>query len=131
MDHTRVRVAVYVTRECNGHRQVLVYDHESGTQVPAGRVDPDEPLSTAALREVAAETGLTVTRIGLPLAVQQTTARGGDQPGITVFFHATTDESRDKWTHTDWECFFLPLAEARRVLSDRQGEFVDLVPTLN
>jgi len=130
MDNARVRVAVYVTRDHRGHRQVLVFDHPGvpagSTQVPGGGVEHEEPLSSAALREVTAETGVIVTRIGRPLAVQQRSDSADHD--VTVFFHATTDEPRDKWTHTGSECFFLPLAEARRVLGDRQGEFVDLVP---
>ena len=137
MDNARVRVAVYVTRESHGHQQVLVFDHQGvpqvGTRVPAGGVDLDERLDIAARREVAVETGVTVTRIGSPLAVQQRPTIGTGEPRVTVFSHATTDEDRDAWTHRVdhgplFDCFFVPLAEARTLLSDHQGEFVDLLP---
>ena len=56
------RVLVYVTRERNGQTELLVFDQRddaaSGTQVPAGRVDPGETLEQAVLRELHEETGL-------------------------------------------------------------------------
>lgn len=56
------KVLAYITRECEGHRQLLVFDHrnalDAGTQAPAGTVEPDEPIETALWREVAEESGL-------------------------------------------------------------------------
>ena len=58
----RQRVLAYVTRERDGVRELLVFDHrdhpEAGTQVPAGRVDPGETLSECLLRELDEEAGL-------------------------------------------------------------------------
>lgn len=61
------RVLAYVTRERDGRRQLLVFDHrdypEAGTQVPAGRLEPDEDLEAGLLRELEEEAGLTEARI--------------------------------------------------------------------
>jgi ADP-ribose pyrophosphatase YjhB (NUDIX family) len=140
MTAARVRVAVYVTRERNGHSEVLVVDHDgadaAGTRIPAGGVDGDERLDVAARREVEHETGVSLTGIGAPLAVQQRPQRGTGVPRVTVFFHATTDEARDTWTHEAADrgprsaCSFTPVTGARALLGDHQGEFVDLIPTL-
>jgi 8-oxo-dGTP pyrophosphatase MutT (NUDIX family) len=55
----RKRVVGYVTRG----RELLVFDHKGmpdvPTQVPAGRVEPDEDLEAGLAREVEEETGLT------------------------------------------------------------------------
>ncbi|MBC9711905.1 hypothetical protein H9Y04_04885 [Streptomyces sp. TRM66268-LWL] len=48
----RVRVAAYVTRTRPAGPELLVFDHRdhpgAGTQIPAGGVSPDEPLTQAA-----------------------------------------------------------------------------------
>ena len=51
---------------------------------PKGKVDPDEHVTTAAIREVAEETGLDV-RLGPPLSTQRYTVRNG--------------QTRDKYVH--------------------------------
>jgi 8-oxo-dGTP pyrophosphatase MutT (NUDIX family) len=54
-------VLAYVTRERNGRKELLVFDHpdaDGGTQVPAGRVDPGETLEQGLLRELHEESGL-------------------------------------------------------------------------
>jgi ADP-ribose pyrophosphatase YjhB (NUDIX family) len=127
-----VRVAVYVTRERGGHREVLVVDHHgapgAGAQIPTVGVGPDERLEMAARREVEKETGVALADVGAPLAVQQRPQTENGTPRVTVFFHATTDEVRDAWTHKDdFECFFVPVNGVRKVLRDHQGEFVDLI----
>ncbi len=53
------KVVAYITRG----RELLVFEHEgmpeAGVQVPAGTVEPDEPLEAALWREIAEESGLT------------------------------------------------------------------------
>lgn len=53
------KVVAYITRGC----ELLVFEHEgmpeAGVQVPAGTVEPDEPLEAALWREIAEESGLT------------------------------------------------------------------------
>jgi 8-oxo-dGTP pyrophosphatase MutT (NUDIX family) len=60
-------VVAYVTREREGVKQLLVFDHrdrpEAGTQVPAGRIDPGETLEECLRRELREETGLEHVRI--------------------------------------------------------------------
>ena len=63
----RKRVLAYVTRERDGVRELLVFDHrdhpEAGTQVPAGRLDPGETLEQCLLRELHEEAGIDRARI--------------------------------------------------------------------
>ena len=58
----RQRVVAYVTREREGRRELLVFDHRdhpnAGTQVPAGRIDPGESLEECLHRELDEEAGL-------------------------------------------------------------------------
>jgi ADP-ribose pyrophosphatase YjhB (NUDIX family) len=55
----RRRVVAYVTRG----RELLVFDHEGTTQVPAGRVDAHESLEDGLRREVEEETGVSVSAV--------------------------------------------------------------------
>jgi 8-oxo-dGTP pyrophosphatase MutT (NUDIX family) len=61
------RVVAYVTRDRDGRRELLVFDHRdhptAGTQVPAGRLEQGEELEPALLRELEEETGLRDARI--------------------------------------------------------------------
>ena len=63
----RRRVVAYVTRDRDGERELLVFDHldypDLGPQLPAGRLDPGEDLETGLLRELEEEAGLTRVRI--------------------------------------------------------------------
>jgi 8-oxo-dGTP pyrophosphatase MutT (NUDIX family) len=58
----RKRVLAYVTRERDGVKQLLVFDHRdhpaAGTQVPAGRLDPGETLEQCLVRELHEEAGI-------------------------------------------------------------------------
>jgi 8-oxo-dGTP pyrophosphatase MutT (NUDIX family) len=68
----RRRVVAYVTRVRDGQTELLVFEDpkhpHTGTQVPAGRLDPDEELEAGLLREIAEETGLEDVRIVRELA---------------------------------------------------------------
>jgi 8-oxo-dGTP diphosphatase len=63
----RQRVLAYVTREREGVRELLVFDHrdfpDAGTQVPAGRLDEGESLEEGLHRELHEEAGLERARI--------------------------------------------------------------------
>ena len=58
----RQRVLAYVTRQRDGAKELLVFDHRqdpaAGTQVPAGRLDPGETLEQCLLRELHEEAGI-------------------------------------------------------------------------
>jgi 8-oxo-dGTP pyrophosphatase MutT (NUDIX family) len=55
------KVAIIVTRRALGGPELLVFDHDhSGTQIPAGSVEPAEDIAAAALRELKEEAGLAV-----------------------------------------------------------------------
>ena len=135
MNRVRVRVAVYVTRG----KDVLVFDHvdhpDAGTQVPAGGVESGERLEDAVIREVTEETGLgRVTVLG-SLSVQQRPHPETGAERVTVFYHATTTDSRDRWSHVvdsgtgddaglRFSCHFLPIAACAGLLADHQDEFL-------
>ena len=58
------KVTAFVTRECNGVKELLVFKHPSaGIQIPAGTVEDGENLETAVKREVCEETGLKHVKI--------------------------------------------------------------------
>jgi ADP-ribose pyrophosphatase YjhB (NUDIX family) len=101
----RKRVVAYVTRERDGRRELLVFDHrgmpEVPTQVPAGRIDAHESLEEGALREVEEETGLTGIRIAGELAdadeFERIFGRGAHRSWA---FHAVADAAGpDRWEH--------------------------------
>jgi 8-oxo-dGTP diphosphatase len=98
------RVLAYVTRERDGRRELLVFDHrdypDAGTQVPAGRLEPDEDREAGLLRELEEEAGLADARI-----VRKFAKFGpGELPhGRSYTNHAYELESpgaRDEWEHT-------------------------------
>lgn len=98
------RVLAYVTRERDGRRELLVFDHrdhpDAGTQVPAGRLEPGEDLEAGLLRELEEEAGLADARIVRKFA----TFGPGELPhGRSYTNHAYELESpgaRDEWEHT-------------------------------
>jgi 8-oxo-dGTP pyrophosphatase MutT (NUDIX family) len=63
----RQRVLAYVTRERDGRKELLVFEHrdfpDAGVQVPAGRADPGESLEQCLRRELREEAGLERVRI--------------------------------------------------------------------
>jgi len=86
-----------------GH-ELLVFDHRDQpdvpTQVPAGRVDPDESLEEGVLREVEEETGVSVTVV-VELAGPE---KFGELYGPSVHeshaFHAVAEPGGpDNWEH--------------------------------
>ncbi|HIV56846.1 MAG TPA: NUDIX hydrolase, partial [Candidatus Stackebrandtia faecavium] len=103
-EQARERVAVYVTRQGTGGTELLLFGHvhfpEVGWQVPAGGVDPGETLDEAAYREVYEETGLRSIEMQEALGIQQVAHPVTGKPRVTVFFAASSNESRSQWTHT-------------------------------
>ncbi len=96
------KVLAYITRRRNGRTQLLVFTHrdfpEAGVQVPAGTVEPDEPVEAALFREVHEESGLTPEQVRLVAQV----AEFADQAWGTVrhVFHLDADDLPEAWAHT-------------------------------
>ena len=58
------KVTAFVTRECNGVKELLLFRHpRAGVQIPAGTVEDGENPETAVKREVYEETGLRNVKI--------------------------------------------------------------------
>jgi ADP-ribose pyrophosphatase YjhB (NUDIX family) len=96
----RRRVVGYVTRG----RELLVFDHKGmehvPTQVPAGRVDTHETLEEGLVREVAEETGLSVTVIGELADAAEFDRLFGPGAHESHAFHARADlGGPDAWEH--------------------------------
>jgi 8-oxo-dGTP pyrophosphatase MutT (NUDIX family) len=97
----RRRVVIYVTRDRNGRRELLVFDHldypHLGPQVPAGRLDPGEDLETGLLRELQEEAGLTNVRIVRQLpAFEDHYSNSYENHGFHVVLE---EEAPDTWDH--------------------------------
>ncbi len=98
------RVVAYVTRERDGRRELLVFDHrdepDAGTQVPAGRLEAGEELEPALVRELHEETGLVDVRIVRKLGEWDGSELGH---GVGLRNHAFELEAPgapDEWEHT-------------------------------
>jgi ADP-ribose pyrophosphatase YjhB (NUDIX family) len=97
------KVLAYITREHRGRTELLVFDQrdqpEAGTQVPAGTVEPGEPLEHALWREVAEEAGLWPAQLRLVRQVAAHPEPEWDQ--VRHVFHlAAVSGLPDAWTHT-------------------------------
>ena len=64
MTNVAEKVTAFVTRECNGVKEILLLRHpRAGVQIPAGTVEDGENPETAVKREVYEETGLRNVKI--------------------------------------------------------------------
>ena len=97
------RVVAYVTRERDGRRELLVFDHRdhphAGTQVPAGRLEAGEDVEQGLVRELHEEAGLDDVRI-----VRKLGEFDGDElnHGRGLRNHAyevAAPGARDAWEH--------------------------------
>jgi 8-oxo-dGTP diphosphatase len=97
------RVLAYATRERDGRRELLVFEHrdhpEAGTQVPAGRLERGEELVPGLLRELEEEAGLrdvhVVRKLGTYLPGQL--PHGGEYTNHA--YEVDTPGARDEWEH--------------------------------
>ena len=123
---------------------MLCFDHvdfpDAGTQVPAGGMADGETFEAAAAREVLEETGVTLGR-ARALGVQVIEDRQAGVRTVTTFLAAAAvGPPAQRWRHTVpasvgedsgmvFDCFFLPLDEARVALTTvRQAEFLSRIP---
>ncbi|HLN64387.1 MAG TPA: NUDIX domain-containing protein [Symbiobacteriaceae bacterium] len=136
------KVVAYITRERDGQTEVLVFDHkdfpDAGTQVPAGTVDPGETPEQTVLREAFEEAGVTDLQINRFLGVFPFVAEARQELHQRHVYHLTTPEPLpDRWEHTvssgtedkglRFAYYWLPIAQAARVLSGSQGDYLDLL----
>ena len=100
----RARVVAYVTRERNGRRELLVFDHrddpEAGTQVPAGRLEAGEDLEAGLLRELHEEAGLEHVRIVRKLGEFDGDALGHGRGYRNHAYELEAPDAPDAWEHT-------------------------------
>jgi 8-oxo-dGTP diphosphatase len=103
----RQRVLAYVTRERDGRTELLVFDHrdepDSGTQVPAGRLDPGETLEEGLLRELHEEAGLDRVRIVRELPILGEWAEGSryENHAFEVQVEGETPDTFEHVVHGD------------------------------
>jgi 8-oxo-dGTP diphosphatase len=101
----RPRVVAYLTREREGRRELLVFDHRdhprAGTQVPAGRLDRGETLEDGLRRELHEEAGLDRVRIRAEIAGPTEFDRHfpGSKYANHVFHVEAEEELPDEWEH--------------------------------
>lgn len=97
------RVVAYVTRERDGRRELLVFDHrdhpDAGTQVPAGRLEAGEDLEAGLARELHEEAGLDGARIVRRLGEFDGGALGHGVGYRNHVFELEAPTAGDTWEH--------------------------------
>jgi len=99
----RARVLAYVTRQREGRTELLVFDQQgepdSGTQVPAGRLDPGESLEEGLRRELHEESGLERVHVvrELPVLGEWVARSPYDDHAFEVWVEG--DAAPDTWEH--------------------------------
>jgi ADP-ribose pyrophosphatase YjhB (NUDIX family) len=96
----RHKILAYITRHHKGQQQLLVFTHrddpEAGVQVPAGTVEPGEPIEAALFREVHEESGLAEVELVRKLAEHEEVEWGNIRH---VFHLVAPNGAPDRWTH--------------------------------
>ena len=97
------KVLAYVVRVQNGRRELLVFEHrdhpDAGVQVPAGTVEPDEPVEAGVRREVEEEAGLGAAQVVVKRKLAEAYEPAIDQQRH-VFELAPITDLPDRWAHT-------------------------------
>lgn len=106
-----------------------------GIQLPGGRVERDENIAEAIVREVQEETGLQ-TRIICPLGLIYFENPGDNYSNLQVYYIVRSIFPVDvfkKWHHTDTdvskqeiECWCVPVDKPADYLAIGQGQVVDM-----
>lgn len=139
MQQPRQEAQCYVTRECSGRLQVLVFEHvgipEAGVQVPGGGIEPGETPQEAALREAWEESGLKGLRVQRYIgAFRWWHAAQSRECERHVFHLVTPHPLPERWEHTVsagaedkglcFSYYWLDVAAAARMLSGNQGDYL-------
>jgi ADP-ribose pyrophosphatase YjhB (NUDIX family) len=97
----RKRVVAFVTREREGRTELLVFDYESMTELPGGRIDAHESLEEGIVREVEEETGVADLRVIEELADAGEFVRlyGRGAHETHVFHLVTHGTTPEEWDH--------------------------------
>jgi 8-oxo-dGTP pyrophosphatase MutT (NUDIX family) len=98
------KVLIYVLREKNGTREVLVFDHQDhpyvNPQVPGGTIEEDEAIEDAAIREQYEESGIKVDKENLKYHGSFSYHRSDiDQIHNRIVFTIDLDHLPDNWDH--------------------------------
>lgn len=92
----------YITREHEGHVQVLVFEQNregAGIQIPKGTVEEGETPQEAIIREMFEETGLT-DLVVQDLIAQDYFEHYSGALHKRYFFHLTTTTQYNSWQHS-------------------------------
>jgi 8-oxo-dGTP pyrophosphatase MutT (NUDIX family) len=136
------KVIAYITSA----DRLLVFAHpyhpEAGIQVPAGTVEPGEPIEAAVLREAREETGLEELEIRAYLGAQVHDLAAYGRSGLLRrhFFHLVFHgEAPSRWTHfemhpsegapdpIEFELYWVQLPSEVPNLAGQQDELLHLV----
>ena len=129
------KVLCYIVRG----QQLLVFKHldepwdESGLQVPAGSIKPEESPEAAALREGREETGLSALRLVRKLGETEydLTPYRAEMQHRHVFHLEVDEDTAERWVNREndpddgsepkrFECYWIPLTQGH-ALSAGQG----------
>ncbi|QDK41977.1 NUDIX hydrolase [Bacteriovorax stolpii] len=133
----KTKVIAYIFRK--GRSEVLVFNHadfpEAGTQVVGGTLEEGEDFKIALAREVLEESGLTIDPSSF-IKIGETTYHRKDKPEVNFrhYFSFVSDALPERWSNivkSDGEdngmifdFFWLPIEEAKRVLTGNFGELL-------
>lgn len=96
------KVLAYIIRKHSEQPELLVFDHkhfpEAGVQVPAGTVEPNEPLVAALFREIEEESGILPHKLQL---VDKVAIYEIPEQDIVrhIYMLFPTEELPDTWSH--------------------------------
>ena len=97
------RALAYVTRERDGRKELLVFDHrdhrDAGAQVPAGRLEPGEDVEAGLLRELEEEAGLANARIVRKFGTFAPHELPHGRRYTNHAFEVETPDAPDAWEH--------------------------------
>ncbi|HUQ83223.1 MAG TPA: NUDIX domain-containing protein [Gemmatimonadaceae bacterium] len=139
------KAAACVVRAAPHGPELLVFRHPvAGVQIPKGSVERGEDPESAALRELAEESGISAARVLRKIGYHEVEVGAG--PAETgplelqawhTFLVAADEKLRDTWSHQVsgseveeglvFEYFWVPIAEARRISALRFHASIEFV----